>query len=142
MTSGCLDGIVEEAVNQANQYTDAQIANFQSQVDELRSDLNETVEILNQQYANFEEIVNARIVFINDRVDDLQAQLQADIAAVEANTDIKIQANNDYIFEHLEESLAQIKVINYFTGTKYTVQDMFDYLCLLHVDSRKSANRQ
>lgn len=130
-----LDGIVEEAVKQANQYTDVQVATFQNQVDDLRSYVNETVEILNQQYANFEAIVNARIVFINDRVDDLQEQLAADIQQVNQNIDIKIQANNDYIFEHLEESLAQIKVINYFTGTKYTVQDMFDYLCLLHVDN-------
>lgn len=133
--SGRLDGIVEEAVALANAYTDEQVQVFQSQVDALRQEMADTVEQLQTQYNQFTSVVNARLVFIEDRIDDLQAQLTADIQAVEANTDIKIQANNEYIFEHLEESLAQIKVINYFTGTKYTVQDMFDYLCLLHVEN-------
>lgn len=133
--SNRLDGIVEEAVTIANNYTDERVAQFQSQVDALRQELAQTVLDLQNQYTQFTNVVNARIVFIEDRVNDLQAQLEADIAAVEENTDIKIAANNEYIFEHLEESLAQIKVINYFTGTKYTVQDMFDYLCLLHVDN-------
>ena len=26
-------------------------------------------------------------------------------------------------------------MLNYFTGTRYSVQDMFDYLCLLHVEN-------
>ena len=133
--SGRLDGIVEEAVTIANNYTDERVAQFQSQVDALRQELAQTVLDLQNQYTQFTNVVNARLVFIEDRIDDLRAQLTADIQAVEANTDIKIQANNEYIFEHLEESLAQIKVINYFTGTKYTVQDMFDYLCLLHVEN-------
>lgn len=133
--SGRLDGIVEEAVALANAYTDEQVQAFQSQVDVLRQEMEDTVAQLQTQYNQFTNVVNARLIFIEDRIDDLQAQLTADIQAVEANTDIKIQANNEYIFEHLEESLAQIKVINYFTGTKYTVQDMFDYLCLLHVEN-------
>ena len=133
--SGRLDGIVEEAVALANAYTDEQVQAFQSEVDALRQEMDDTVAQLQTQYNQFTNVVNARLVFIEDRIDDLQAQLTADIQAVEANTDIKIQANNEYIFEHLEESLAQIKVINYFTGTKYTVQDMFDYLCLLHVEN-------
>ena len=133
--SGRLDGIVEEAVALANAYTDEQVQAFQSQVDALRQEMTDTVTQLQTQYNQFINVVNARLVFIEDRIDDLQSQLAADIQAVEANTDIKIQANNEYIFEHLEESLAQIKVINYFTGTKYTVQDMFDYLCLLHVEN-------
>jgi len=133
--SGRLDGIVEEAVALANAYTDEQVQGFQSQVNALRQEMADTVAQLQSQYNQFTNVVNARLVFIEDRINDLQAQLAADIQAVEANTDIKIQANNEYIFEHLEESLAQIKVINYFTGTKYTVQDMFDYLCLLHVEN-------
>jgi len=133
--SNRLDGIVEEAVTIANNYTDERVAKFQSQVDALRQELAQTVLDLQNQYTQFTNVVNARLVFIEDRINDLQNQITADIAAVEANTDIKIQANNEYIFEHLEESLSQIKVINYFTGTKYTVQDMFDYLCLLHVEN-------
>lgn len=130
-----LDGIVEEAVKLANEYTDEQIARFDAEVEELRQELNQTVVTLQEQYENFEAIVNARIVFIEDRMDDLEDALVASIAAVNERTDLAIEQNNEYIFEHLEKSLSRITVLNYFTGTRYNVQDMFDYLCLLHVEN-------
>ena len=130
-----LDGIVEEAVKLSNEYTDAQLSNYQEQVDELREELNQTVIDLQNQYENFTEVVNARLVFISQRIDNLEDALVASIAAVNARTDLAIEQNNEYIFSHLEESLARITVLNYFTGTRYTVQDMFDYLAMLHVEN-------
>ena len=130
-----LDGIVEEAVKLANEYTDQSVANFQSQVDALREDVNRAIVDLGEQYDAFTRMINARLVFIQDEIDDLSAALAADISAVYAWTERAIQQNNDYILSHLEESLSRITVLNYFTGTRYTVQDMFDYLCLLHVDN-------
>lgn len=130
-----LDGIVEEAVKLANEYTDQRVAAFQSQVDDLRRDVNQAIIDLGNQYDAFTAQINARLVFIQDEIDDLSDALAADISAVYAWTERAIQQNNDYILSHLEESLSRITVLNYFTGTRYTVQDMFDYLCLLHVDN-------
>ena len=130
-----LDGIVEEAVKLANEYTDQRVANFQSQVDALRRDVNQAIIDLGNQYDAFTAQINARLVFIQDQIDDLSDALAADISAVYAWTERAIQQNNDYILSHLEESLSRITVLNYFTGTRYTVQDMFDYLCLLHVEN-------
>lgn len=128
-----LDGLVEEAVALANAYTDEQVQYFQKQVDDLRAELNQTVIDLQQQYTNFTNIVNARLVFINDRINDLEAEIAADIQALDHNIDLKIEANNDYIIEHLETELAKITVLNYFTGERDTVQDMFNYLAQLHL---------
>lgn len=130
-----LDGIVEEAVKLANEYTNQRVANFQSQVNALRRDVNQAIIDLGNQYDAFTAQINARLVFIQDEIDDLSDALAADISAVYAWTERAIQQNNDYILSHLEESLSGITVLNYFTGTRYTVQDMFDYLCLLHVEN-------
>lgn len=130
-----LDGIVEEAVRLANEYTDESVAAFQSQVDALRRDVNQAIIDLGEQYDAFTAQINARLVFIQDQINDLSDALAADISAVYAWTERAIQQNNDYILSHLEESLSRITVLNYFTGTRYTVQDMFDYLCLLHVEN-------
>lgn len=130
-----LDGIVEEAVKISNEYTNQRVAAFQSQVDDLRRDVNQAIIDLGNQYDAFTAQINARLVFIQDQIDDLSDALAADISAVYAWTERAIQQNNDYILSHLEESLSRITVLNYFTGTRYTVQDMFDYLCLLHVEN-------
>lgn len=130
-----LDGIVEDAVKLANEYTDERVAAFQSQVDNLRRDVNQAIIDLGEQYDAFTAQINARLVFIQDEINDLSDALAADISAVYAWTERAIQQNNDYILSHLEESLSRITVLNYFTGTRYTVQDMFNYLCLLHVEN-------
>lgn len=128
-----VETVGEGILEQAEAYTDEQLAGYQAQVDELRAELAQTVQDLQTQYVGFTEIVNARIVFISSRVDQLEASLVASIEAVNARTDLAIEQNNEYLLEHMAEELANIKVLNYFTGTLYTVQDMFDYLCMLHV---------
>ena len=54
---------------------------------------------------------------------------------INATIDVKIENNNEYILSHLEDELAKIKVINYFTGEKVTVQAMFNYLSELHLEN-------
>lgn len=141
-----VENIGEGILEQAEAYTDEQLAGYQAQVDELREELAQTVQDLQTQYVGFTEIVNARIVFISSRVDRLEESLVASIEAVNARTDLAIEQNNEYLLEHMSEELANIKVLNYFTGTLYTVQDMFDYLCMLHVENgityTELANRQ
>ena len=46
--------------------------------------------------------------------------------------DLKIEENNEYIFQSIASEIIGIKVLNYFTGEKVTVQEMFDYLAQLH----------
>lgn len=130
-----LDGLVEEAVKLSKEYTDESVRNFQSQVDSLRNDVNAAIRELGEQYDTFTNLVNARLVFIQSEIDTLEDELTSDIQSVREYVDLSIQQNNDYIFDNLAESLSKITVLNYFTGTRYTVQDMFDYLCLLHVEN-------
>lgn len=127
-----LDGLVEEAVKLSKEYTDEQLANYQAQVDALRIEL---IGITNQIETDFDNLqigVNIALNQMELRINDLQNQLAADIAAVNHRTDLAIEQNNDYILSEIGRFLSQIEVLNYFTGEYVTIQDMFNYLCMLH----------
>lgn len=108
---------IDDAIDQKFASVDAKVNRLESEFDALKISLNSSVN------------------FIDNKVDILRRDMNADIDAVNARTDLAIEQNNEYIFTHLEESLSRITVLNYFTGTRYTVQDMFDYLCMLHVEN-------
>ncbi|MBO4674722.1 MAG: DUF1640 domain-containing protein [Elusimicrobiaceae bacterium] len=127
-----LDGLVEEAVEKANKYTDEQLANYQAQVDALRIELLGITNQIETDFDNLQIGVNIALNQMELRINDLQNQLAADIAAVNHRTDLAIEQNNEYILSEVGRFLSQIEVLNYFTGEYVTIQDMFNYLCMLH----------
>ena len=127
-----LDGLVEEAVAQANAYTDERVNDFQQQVNDLRIELLGITNQIETDFDNLQIQINIALSQMDLKIADLQNQLTADIAAVNARTDLAIQQNNDYILSEVGKFLSQIKVLNYFTGEYVTIQDMFNYLAMLH----------
>lgn len=127
-----LDGLVEEAVAQANAYTDERVNDFQQQVNDLRIELLGITNQIETDFDNLQIQINIALSQMDLKIADLQNQLTADIAAVNARTDLAIQQNNDYILSEVGKFLSQIKVLNYFTGEYITIQDMFNYLAMLH----------
>ena len=127
-----LDGLVEEAVELANKYTDEQLSNYQAQVDALRIELLGITNQIETDFDNLQIGVNIALNQMELRINDLQNQLAADIAAVNHRTDLAIEQNNEYILSEVGRFLSQIEVLNYFTGEYVTIQDMFNYLCILH----------
>lgn len=113
--------------------------NIQQEIDEAIdakfAEVDAKVNSLENQFVTLKEGIDASLNFMDNKIDALRDDVNADIAAVNARTDLAIEQNNEYIFSHLEESLARITVLNYFTGTRYTVQDMFDYLAQLHIEN-------
>lgn len=127
-----LDGIVEEAVSITKEYVDKRLAGYQAQITAIKLEIEKL-------YKEDDEI-SAEIVRQVARLEDLiaDAESKAESLFVIANnrTDIQIERNNEYIFREIEDNiLANITVINYFTGEKTTVQDMFDYLASLHLQN-------
>lgn len=120
-----VDNIERTILAQANAYTDRQIANFNAMVDALRTELT-------TQYASFVQSVNANIDIMNSRIDIFDDEIKNGLIGVNARTDLAIQQNNEYIKQYIAGQLIDIYVINYFTGAKTTVQNMFDYLSQLH----------
>lgn len=130
-----IEGVIEEAVALANAYTDEQLANYQSQFDAFRLEINGIVDRLETDFDAFKDDVNAELVRMEGEIDRLEDQIEADIIAVNELTDRKIAQNNDLIYQRLIEGIDGIKVINFFTGEKVSIQDMFDYLAQLHVEN-------
>lgn len=97
------------------------LVDLSNRVDRLRNQYNE----LDVLFTNFENYVEERLTELHN---------YADYVGIACNeyTNTRINQNNEYILSTLTEYLAQVKVINFFTGELVSVQSMFDYLAQLH----------
>lgn len=134
-------GILEEA----KAYTDAEIAEKFSVIDGKIAEVNQLIDEINENYDSFvnyvnEEFddlvnsVNNQIANINTYIQLMRDTLEGELEDTYNRLVLLIQQNNDYLLSEMGKFLNQIKVVNYFTGEEVTIQDMFDYLAVLHLD--------
>ena len=134
---GRLDGILEEALKLTKEYVDTRLSEYQAQIAQIRKEIqavydrtDEISDEMVQQVARLEGLIS-------------DAEHEAESLFIIANnrTDLKIERNNEYIFREIEDNiLANITVINYFTGANVTVQEMFDYLASFHLENAITYN--
>jgi hypothetical protein len=121
--------IDQEAIQQALDDMRAEIAKFETQIqkqyNELDGKYQALYEELNNSIIDLADTTAASLEELNTKIYNLGESLK-DIM------DLKIEENNEYIFESIASEIIGIKVLNYFTGEKVTVQEMFDYLAQLH----------
>lgn len=134
---GRLDVIVEEILKLTKEYVDDMLINYQRQISEIRRDIKTL-------YDKDEELSDEMIRQVM-RLEELisLAEQKAESLFIIANnrTDLQIERNNEYIFREIEDNLlSNITVINYFTGERVTVQDMFNYLASLHLQNAINYN--
>ena len=128
-----IDNIKVEFLQEANAYTDAQIAAQTSYIDDAVASVNNTAAQLINNFNTLTNYVNNQVNALNHQIDVLYDDIAANVQAVNARTDVLIQANNDYLFREIGTMLSQATVINYFTGDETTIQNMFDYLASFHL---------
>lgn len=139
---GIEERATKAAIDASKLYIDAEMERVLADFNQLKQDVrtletnfNVVVAELRSDYNEFIRVVNAQITLMSQRIDDIRAEINADIIGVNARTDLAIEQNNEYIFSVIENHIAEeIKVINFFTGERVTIQNMFNYLALLHVD--------
>ena len=121
--------IDQEAIQQALDDMRAEIAKFETQIqkqyNELDGKYQALYEELNNSILELADTTAASLEELDTKIYNLGESLK-DIM------DLKIEENNEYIFESIASEIIGIKVLNYFTGEKDTVQEMFDYLAQLH----------
>lgn len=120
---------IEAATENAKAYIDEQLALFYTEFDDLKLQFAS----IGSQVSSLTNAFNSYVIYVDGEIANIKATLDADIASVLASTDQKISNAKTEIYENLATELAKIKVINYFTGEKISVQDMFNYLSMLHV---------
>ena len=132
-----LDGLVEETLALTKAYVDNRLKTYQSQINSIRQEIAE----LSQRTDELSVHVADEVLRLESKI--LEAERQAESLFIIANnrTDLMIEQNNEYIFREIEDNiLANITVINYFTGERMSVQDMFDYLASLHLQNAITYN--
>lgn len=121
--------IDQEAIQQALDDMRNEIAKFEAQIqkqyNELDGKYQALYEELNNSILELADTTAASLEELDTKIYNLGESLK-DIM------DLKIEENNEYIFESIATEIIGIKVLNYFTGEKVTVQEMFDYLAQLH----------
>lgn len=129
---GRLDGIVEEALSLTKEYVDERLAGYQAQISDIKREINK---LYSQDDKISAEIVR-QVARLEDLISDAERKAESLFVIANNRTDIQIERNNEYIFREIEDNiLANISVLNYFTGERVTVQNMFDYLAALHLQN-------
>ena len=135
----------DNAIAQTFEEVDARIAQldqdirdqkiyFDNLVDDTVRTFNGIVDDLQAQYQRFTNYVNGEITDVRNDIADTNDRLDASITAVNARTDLMIELNNEYLIEEVTQNLPSImKVLNILEGDYVTIQEMFNYLCNLHI---------
>ena len=112
--------------NKVNELTNT-VNNLSIAFDAFKRDMNE-------DFDDFVADVEADIARLELEISNFKAYIDGQIVSVNARTDLRIAQNNDYIFNVIENDLlANLRVIDYFTGDPISVQDMFNQLAQLHI---------
>ena len=130
-----LNNISNDILQEANSYTDTQIANARSEFDAKVREIEELERRLEEQYSDFTNVVNARIQFISNEVNRIDSKIDDEIIGANEYTNQAIKNNNEFLIEEMSKNVRNFNVINFFTGEKITVQNMFDTLAKLHIQN-------
>lgn len=124
-----VNAIDQAAIQQALEDMRAEIAKFETQIQKQYNELDGKYQAL------YEELNNSIIDLADSTaasLEELDTKIYNLGESLKDIMDLKIEENNEYIFESIASEIIGIKVLNYFTGEKVTVQEMFDYLAQLH----------
>ena len=134
---GKLDGILEEALKLTKEYVDTRLSEYQAQIVQIRKEIQAVSDRTDELSA---EMVQ-QVIRLEGLISDAEREAESLFIIANNRTDLQIERNNEYIFREIEDNiLANITVINYFTGEHVTVQDMFDYLASLHLENAITYN--
>ena len=134
---GRLDGILEEAVKLTKEYVDTRLSDYQAQIEQIRKE----IQAVSDRTDELSEEMVQQVARLEGLISDAERKAESLFIIANNRTDLKIERNNEYIFREIEDNiLANITVINYFTGEHVTVQEMFDYLASLHLQNAITYN--
>ena len=134
--------VLAAALAATKEYVDEQMEEIRADFDDLSDEVaslrlyfDQKIAQLDSQYNTFIQAVRNELNTMTRRIEEFEQTVQNEIIAVNALTDLKIEANNEYILDEVAKGVVNVRVLNYFTGEKVTVQEMFDTLAQLHLDN-------
>lgn len=130
-----IDGISEDVVKKANEYTDLSVAQLKNDFAEFTQKVDEKIAGLDTKYDDFVRTVNNRMNIADARISLISDKVDATLSEAAEYTNQAITNNNEYIIAETTKALAFVTVVNYFTGERISVQEMFDYLAQFHLEN-------
>ena len=131
-----IDEVTAAAIAATKDYVDEKMADTIREFNDLKDafdDIERDFDALRDEMGDMEDDFADFVLHVDERIDFFRDYIDAQIRAVNIRTDAAIEANNTYLLDNMETYLSSIKVLNYFTGEYVSIQDMFDYLCQLHI---------
>lgn len=134
--------VLAAALAATKEYVDEQMVEIRADFDDLSDEVaslrlyfDQKIAQLDSQYNTFIQAVRNELNTMTRRIEEFEQTVQNEIIAVNALMDLKIEANNEYILDEVAKGVVNVRVLNYFTGERVTVQEMFDTLAQLHLDN-------
>lgn len=119
-----------DAINQKladlKTYIDTQDSTLQGNINTLSASVTSQINTLYTYVNGKFDTINIEITALGNRITGLQDSIQAEIQQA-------IKSYDSYIKTYIANQVLEAKVVNYFTGDKISIQDMFDYLARLHI---------
>lgn len=122
-----IEGEIFEWVQEQLRPFEEQLAALIEEVNNLSENVEETLNAYDQRITDFENLVNNLIAGIRQ-------DLINGIAATNELTDLKIEQNNTWLLNEISQNVGDLfQVLNPFTGTIMSIQEMIDYLSAFHI---------
>ena len=149
-----VDTIEDRVTDAAKAYVEERIEDFvsgpmrdmQKQIDNLEYDMSAFETKVQNQFAaytqqtdyaiqQFENLVNSQIALLRADMEQAKSQFQKMVDGANSYTDQQIALQMSKIPDLVQKQILEVHVWNLLTGKYVDIQDMFDYLCTLHVDN-------
>lgn len=119
-----------EVLDAAKKYTDENVAAEAERANQAILELKQSTETA---IRDFQNVVNGTLENFQQQLTQFDGELDSNLAAARGYTNAQIAQNNEFLMEEISKGLIDLKVLNLFTGTYVTVQEMFDYLAAFHL---------
>lgn len=127
-------GIKEEIEGEIFEWVQQQLAPYQEQLNQLIEEVEELQEETEETLAAYDARITAFVNEVNGKIAQMRQELIDSINAVNTLTDTKIEQNNTYLLNQISENVGTLfQVLNPFTGTMMSIQEMIDYLSAFHI---------
>lgn len=128
--SEAVDKWSDEVLAAAKTYTDTKVAAEAERSNQANLELKQSV---GTAIRDFQNVVNGTLSGFQEQLRQQDMEIDANLVAARGYTNAQIAQNNEFLMDEISKGLIDLKVLNLFTGTYMSVQEMFDYLAAFHL---------
>lgn len=127
-------GIKEAIEGDVRAYVEETLRPYEIRLNSLIEEVGSLTDEVSDILAQYDREIDQFKADVNVAIEKIRRDLQTSIDAVNALTDTKIENNNIYLLNQISENFgAAVRVVNPFTGSWVSIQEMVDYLSDFHI---------